>query len=1102
MRMTALLLLGVCLHVSATTMSQQVTLSEKNAPLQQVFKKIKAQTGYTFVFRNDWIQQARPVDVDVKNVSLKAALDVCFQEQPFSYEIIRNTIVLRKKEPAPEAVSGPVVADLPPVIKGKVVDAEGNPIVGASVVVKGTRVGVMTGADGSFSIDAGQENATLTISFVGFIAKDVKVKGGQFLNVSLRPSEESMKDMVVTGIVKRRKESFTGASVSFDSEQLKAIGNQNVIQSLKSLDPSFIITENNSLGSNPNVLPDIEIRGKTSVASTTLRDEFASDPNLPLFILDGFETNLRTIVDLDMNRVESVTLLKDAASTAIYGARAANGVVVIETKKPKPGALQLFYTGDYRMEIPDLSGYNMMNGEEKLEFERLSGRYTIYNSALIEEQLALDELYHSRLTRVRRGVNTYWMNEPVQLGFSHGHSVRMEGGDQIVRYAAGLQYRKTDGVMKGSARDTWQGNLDLIYRKNKINISNRMMVNGNTANESPYGSFSSFVNANPYYEKYNADGGVDKYLEVSRGRALATERIVNPLYNALLNNINTTKSFEFQNNLQLVYYFNNDLQFQTSAQLNKASSDQVLYFPPEHSRFDNAGVFEKGSHNNKRTGKFSYQANAMLTYGRLFGGKHQVTGNARFEIQENNNDAYSSLAVGFPPGTNGNPAFAYGYDPEGRPTTAISQFRRNNFLVSGSYTFDKRFVTDFSYRLDGSTAFGSNKKYSSFWSVGAAWNLHQQAVLRDKDWINTFRLKANIGSTGNQNFSQITSVSVYTFESNLNSFGQGLTLTTLGNPNLEWQNTLQTNIGIDFTMFNSKFSGFVNIYEKFTKPLIVAVDLPSSTGLYQYPKNVGHLNNRGIEANLKYSPIYRPKDRVVLTFGLTGIVQKAVYGGLNNELESLNKDQQESRSLIRYKDGYSPEDLWAVYSLGIDPATGREMFLTGEDLMTFDYNAQDIRVVGNSRPTLEGVFNTNFSFKGFNLGVFMRYRYGGDVFNSALYNKVENISDANVMNNQDKRALYDRWKQPGDISRFKAISITTTTPMSSRFVQEENTLIGESISFGYDFYNKPFLKKIGMKSLRLTGYMNDIFRVSTVRRERGTDYPFARSVSFSISTSF
>lgn len=1100
MRLTTILLLGVCLHVSAGTMSQ-VTLSEKNVPLQTVFKKIREQTGYTFVYRNDWLQEAHPVTIDVANASLRTVLDLCFKGQPFTWETVRNTVVLRRKEEATPETATPAAA--PPILKGKVVDDKGKPIVGASVVVRGTKIGVVTKADGSFEIDGGSDNVTLVISYVGFTARTVRVKDGEVPTITLSPSDNNLQDMVVTGITTRRKESFTGATASFNNAQIKAIGNQNVIQSLRSLDPSFILTENNALGSNPNQLPDVEIRGKTSITNNTLRSQFAADPNQPLFILDGFEAKLRTIVDLDINRIESVTLLKDAASTAIYGARAANGVVVIETKRPKAGRMQLQYTGDFKLDMPDLSGYNLMNAEEKLEFERLSGRYRIYDSRLIEEQLYYDSLYSTRLARVRRGVNTYWLNEPVQLGFSQGHSIRAEGSDNIISYSAGLQYKQSDGTMKGSGRKTWQGNVDLYYKKNKVSVTNRTMVNGYTATESPYGSFSNFVNANPYYEKYNAEGGIDKYLEVSRKRTyLAVEYVRNPLWNASLNNFDVTKNMLVQNNLQIGYQFNNELNLVAGLQLSKSSEDQAVYLAPQHTSFDNKGTFEKGSHTSQRLSTFIYQANAMLTYNHLFGDLHQVNGTVRMEAQENKDEVYSAKSVGFPAGSNGNPAFAFGYDPNGRPTTYYNQFRRNNFLASASYTFDKRFVADFSYRMDGSTAYGSGKMYSPFWSVGGAWNLHREGLLANKPWLDVLRLKVNTGKTGNQNFGQITSVSVYTYERLLNMFGQGTTLTTLGNPDLEWQNTQQTNLGIDFTLFKGKFSGFINAFEKYTNPLIVQLDLPSSTGLYAYPKNVGHQVNRGIEANIRYTPILQNRHGLSWTIGLTGIVQKAVFGGLNKQLEGLNKTQETNKKQERYRDGYSPDDIWAVYSFGIDPASGREVFRKLDGTMTYDYDPADVVVVGNIRPLVEGVFSSALNWRGLSLSIVLRYRYGGDIRNDALFRKVENINNDNVMNNQDRRALYDRWKKPGDITQFRAISITADTEMSSRFIQEDNTISAESVRLGYDFSSRGFIKRLGMKTFSLNAYLNDVFRISTVKMERGTDYPFARTVAFSIATTF
>lgn len=1116
MTLAMLLLSTAFFSAQASGLSQPITLSGKDIPIKEIISTIEKQTGYVVFYNKGDLQDAVTISLTMKNMPLAKFLETAFQYQPFSYLIEDKTIVLTRK---PKSSTGHLTdLVLPshdisfPPINGRVTDSKGAPLAGASVSIRGKKVKTaISGKDGAFIINA-DPGDVIEVSFMGFEKGTYLVKEDKNeANIVMKQKVKDIGDVVVTGIFTRKKESFTGAAQSFTGDELKQVGNRNVIQSLRSLDPSIVINENNLSGSNPNRLPQIELRGKTSIDNRTLRDGFTADPNQPLFILDGFETSLRTIVDLDMNRVQSMTLLKDAASTAIYGARAANGVVVVETKKPKIGPMELSYTGDFSLEMPDLSGYNMMNADEKLEFERLSGRYTYFDPSNFRMQMIMDSLYNSRLVKVRQGINSYWLNEPLRLGLTQGHSVRVSGGDNRMRYGAGVRYKKQNGIMKGSGRDTWEGSVNLIYRTERINVYNQLMISGYNAKESPYGTFSNFVNPNPYYPKFNEDGDIERYLESSNSRLGTIDNVPNTMYNAYLNNQNTTKGFSFQNNLQLTYYINTGLQLQGAISVNKENSEQVIFYSPENTQFDNASFFEKGTYSNIRMGTFGYQVNAMLTYGKLIAFKHLVNLNVRAEMQDNRNESYSTNAVGFPVGSNGNPSFSYSYQKDSRPQSYLSTVRRNNFLVSGSYVFDARFVADFSTRLDGSTAFGSNKKYETFWSAGVAWNLDHEPMFHDKSWINRLRIKANTGLTGNQNFSQITSVSVYNYTpSALNTFGQGLDLQTLGNPNLKWQQTLQTNLGLDFTFFNNKLSGWVNFFSKYTDPLIISVDLPASTGLVNYPMNIGNQTNRGIDFSVNFSPIYIPQKRIIWTVGVTGIVQKAHYGGIGNQLEPLNKNEQDNGSLIRYRDGYSPDDLWTVYSVGIDPATGNEVFRQKDGQYTFQYRQSDIVRIGNSRPIAEGVFNNSIVYKGFNLGLYFRYRFGGDVLNTALYNKVENISDAALANNQDRRALYDRWKNPGDITSFKKIGLTgagrsstaTGTPLSSRFIQEENTLSGESISFGYEFADVKWLQKLGLKTLRANGYMNDIFRLSTIKRERGIDYPFARTVAFSVNASF
>ena len=348
------------------------------------------------------------------------------------------------------------------VLKGKVIDsADGYPLIGVSVTVPGTKLGAITDVDGAYELRVPQHKCEVVFSYMGYDdeVRYYTTKNASALSrVVMHMNAEQLADVVVTGVYERKKESFTGASVTFKTDELKAVGSSNVLQSLKTLDPSFKMMESTQFGSNPNMMPDVEIRGKTSVAG--LKEEYGTDPNQPLFILDGFETTLETIMNLNMNRVASVTVLKDAASTAIYGSKASNGVVVIETKAPARGRLQLSYKGDFGLSLADLSDYNLMNSREKLQFETLAGVYKD-NTGDPFAQIRLDNLRNERLKEIERGVDTYWLSEPIRPGFTHKHNIYAEGGEDKIRYGIGLSYGNVGGVMKDSDRQTLEGNVDL-----------------------------------------------------------------------------------------------------------------------------------------------------------------------------------------------------------------------------------------------------------------------------------------------------------------------------------------------------------------------------------------------------------------------------------------------------------------------------------------------------------------------------------------------------------------------------------------------------------------------------------------------------------------
>jgi hypothetical protein len=445
-----------------------------------------------------------------------------------------------------------------------------------------------------------------------------------------------------------------------------------------------------------------------------------------------------------------------------------------------------------------------------------------------------------------------------------------------------------------------------------------------------------------------------------------------------------------------------------------------------------------------------------------------------------------------------NPAFALGYKEGSQVAYHDSKRRAASYYLNAGYAYDSRYLLDANYRTDGSSVFGVDRKFVNTWAVGLGWNIHNESFMKDVSWINTLKLRASVGNPGNQNFKDYISVRIYTYShTNINPFGTSMLLSALGNRNLEWQKTFDKNAGFDLVVFHNRLRMNFDCFDKTTDPLLVYIGTPSSTGATSVPRNLGRQVTKGLTVNLNYF-ILKKED---LSWSVNGNARHltAKYEDMNDALEKFNIDNR-NRNLTRYYNGGSPSDLWAVRSAGIDPGTGREIFIDKNNNMTFEHNFDDEVVVGNSEPDLEGVLGTSFYYKGFSASFNFRYRIGGQIFMDALYNKVENVGWANF-NNLDKRALYDRWKKPGDNAKFKAIDLNESTPMSSRFVMDNNIFSGEAISLGYET-TAPWLRRFGASSITCRGYMNDIFRLSTVKNERGLNYPFARSVSFSLGIRF
>lgn len=990
------------------------------------------------------------------------------------------------------------------IYRGVVIDDTDAPLPGVSVTLphsKGT--GVTTDVNGRFEISVPESVHNLVFSYIGMKTQTVRVKGiTKDITVRLESDAVNLKEAVVTGIYTRNAESFTGSMATYTNKELKQVGNLNVLQSLQALDPAFVITDNNLRGADPNATLDISIRGTTNL--TDLESDYEYDPNQPLFILDGFESDLTTITHLNIDRVASITILKDAASTAIYGSKAANGVVVVETVKPEPGKLRFSYSGNYQVAWADLTDYNMMNAREKLAYEKLAGRYASGDYNLDANGEIIDEdqrqIYYNRLKLVEQGLDSYWLNEPLRTAFTQTHNIYVDGGDSAFLYGVGVNYSNTQGVMKGSGKDALNGNIRLTYRVDRLSFSNNTNLNYNTSDTEPV-AFRNFVNANPYYSKYNENGEITKYFE--RTATLSGyEYAYNPLWDFNQKSYNRTNTFSLNNNFQVEWRILEELRLRGRFGVTIAQNESTVFHSPEETMFAETDRLERGTYAKNSSRDTSYDGTLDLTYGRTFG-NHMLNLIGGMQFTESNSDAEAFSALGYMSDQYSNPNFSMGYPDGGKPSSTVVKSRTASYYFNLNYGYDMRYLVDLNLRTDGASVFGINNPFSTTWSFGLGWNVHNEKFLADSDVISYMKLRYSLGNPGNSNLDAKRANTVYNYYTAFqNPFGLAALVSQWGNKDLEWQRTLDQNIGIDLAFMDDRLRFTFDYFTKTTDPLLLSISLPPSTGTTTSPMNIGTMHNEGFTWQATYFVLRGNDYNWSLTANMNHV--KTSYDDMGNYLEYLNEQgrDEEAYTLRRYYDGASPTALWAVRSAGIDPMTGNEVFIKKDGSYTFEWDTADEVVCGDTTPDVEGTFGTSAYWKGFSMNLIFSYRYGGQAFRQTLFDKVENISESDLMYNQDKRAYYDRWQKPGDHAKFKRIDDLSESHMTSRFIEDENTLKLTTLSFGYENQTAPWLKTIGASSFNVRLSMNDLFYLSTIKEERGLDYPFQRSVMMSLGLSF
>lgn len=1132
-KLIVIVLTAAFLNVSAGGLAQRITFSASGAPLEKVFSEVEKMTGYVFLYKEGLLTNAKPVFIKAKDLTLEDFLTKLLKGQSLAFRIADKTIFITRQIPAGEEynnsdastsieVAGQAVVIPPIQIKIKVVDADGNPLSGATVINKNSKLSKVTAADGTLSLEANAGDV-LEITYVGYERTTHKVAGNATsLLIKLKVAEKKLEEQVITGYSNIRKESFTGNSTNVTREQILKVANRNVIDVLQVYDPSFRLERNNIMGSDPNTKPEFYIRGRSGIglkeldATDVSQAALSNNPNLPIFIMDGYEVSAEKVYDYDPNRIKSMTILKDAAATAIYGSRAANGVVVIETVPPLPGRLRVSYNVVGSLTLPDVSDYNLMNAAEKLEAERLAGYYdwdattspTTISSRLNE--------YLGKKNQIIKGVNTDWISLPLRNEYSHKHTLYVDGGNEEIRFGMLLRYDQQKGVMKGSDRERLGSGINLEYRRNKLQIRNDVTFDVVKARNSPYGNFADYVIKAPYNEIYDATGKmIDRYKIFHSGDG-DQNNLGNPLYEATqMRNSNTSGYNALANNLAINLTVIPKVQIKAQFAISQQLDESEIIIDPNSTRYtitattnyENIGELTVGS-----AKRFKWSSNVFANYVNRIHKNYfnfQVGVNTDESKLTSSTAKYTGFAAGVPQSPNVASKIA------AKPAFSENTKRLWGSFASLNYTYNDVYLFDISGRLDGSSEFGSDKKYAPFWSTGIGVNLHKYSFVAAYDFISRLKLTANMGQTGKINFSPYAAKDNYIInQGGWYRTGSGTTLIAMGNPGLTWEKTNNYDVILDLGLFNNRVSFNFDWYNKITNDLVNDVDLPSSAGFVSYKDNIGKIQNKGYEVQFR-ADVIKAKDVLIGIYANLAHNKNKILSisqSLKNYNARVDKEYADYTAAnavnfryltryttphLKYVEGGSLTSIFGMQSLGINPMDGKEIYVKRDGTITYDWNAADQVILGNTEPKAQGAFGVNASYKGFTFFASMLYQFGGQEYNYTLVSKVENVDIYN--RNADRRVLTDRWKNPGDVTLLKDIKQSSwATRPTSRFVQNYNALTFNSISIGYNLQPKA-LKRMNLSMLRVQASTNKLATISSVPQERGLSYPFARTFDLSLS---
>ncbi|WP_202183042.1 TonB-dependent receptor [Chitinophaga solisilvae] len=1010
-KLTGLLIFGGFLQVSATTFAQDKIseLHAENKSVRDVFKLIENNSSYRFFYNENFADLNRTVSIDVKNKRIGDVLGMMFSSASVTYRVLENNLVVITP------VNNQAVK-----VTGRITDAVTNePLPGVTVTVEGTAIGVVTDANGKYTLQAPSENNVLVFSFIGYISQKVPVGARTELNIKLEPDTKKLEEVVVMGYTTTTTKNLTGAAQSVSAARLKDVQAASVDKMLQGKVSGVFV--GNSSG-DPAAAPIVRIRGNGTLTAS----------NAPLVVVDGIIGGLPNPSD-----IETVTILKDAAATTLYGARAANGVMVITTKRGKAGKTQVSFRTNIGGASLNTGNFHLMNGTQLYDLQKASG---------------------AKLDPEQRDINTNWQKLAFQNATNQNYELAVSGGNEKTKFYLGGNYYKEDGILRGTGVERYSVRLNIDHSINdKLRLSANFAGTQQRDQDNSNGSLYQYYLNVPWDNPYDAAGKpvnpvfVDKWYNRDQSNFLYDQQ-----YNY---DKNTRQNLEAL--VKLEYDITRWLSFSTTNRAQYYRRQETLNGDSRTS----AGGDDFGNLTNYNQDSSTYISSNLLKARYTFNKKHNVDGLVGAEFLSNNFLDLNAKGKGMLPGTNV-------LDVTSTPVKAGGSRKEsvyNSYFVQANYNYDYKYYFTASFRRDGSSKFGRDQRYGNFYAAGVSWAVSEEAFIKQIKAISNLKIRASYGTTGNAEIGDYTAIGAYKIDVQYN--GRPVGYPNIYNaPDLSWEKAYNANLGIDIGLFN-RINLTVELYQKDNRDLLFNVPQPATFGYDYIAQNVGSVRNKGIEINLSTDNLtggFKWSTDFNIGFNKNNITE--LSNGKTSIIDPLNSRfiLQTGRDMRSF---YMRE--WAY----VDPADGSPVWYKyGTDASgnvtrdtTHNYGAATLQVVGTATPVFFGGMRNVFSYRNFQLSAFLSFVSGNKVYNGTR----ELMDSDGAYAGYNAMQLYkgwSRWEKPGDQAthpKWTNGSRTNSNKPSSRYLEDGSYLRLRNVNLSYTF-PKEWLNRMHLGNARIS----------------------------------